>query len=208
MIIKVCGLREADNIRDIERLPADWMGFIFYPPSPRYVARVPAYLPQHRKRVGVFVNADKDFILQHISLFALDFVQLHGDETPVFCTEIRNTAHVGIIKAFAVSQHTDFDTLQGYEGCADYFLFDTPCASAGGCGRTFNHSLLSRYHGHTPFLLSGGLGPGDEAEILRFSHPAFAGIDLNSRFELSPAVKSVARLQTFLSNLTTNTTSL
>jgi phosphoribosylanthranilate isomerase len=204
MIIKVCGMREAENIRQVEQLGADWMGFIFYPRSPRYVDARPAYLPLRQKRVGVFVNADEEFILNRVKVFHLDLVQLHGNETPTFTVRIRNHSNCPVIKAFGISDDSDFNIIHSYEGAADYFLFDTSCTTAGGSGRTFDHHLLAKYEGTTPFLLSGGLGPDDADEINDYAHPAFAGIDLNSRFELRPALKSVEQLQAFFSKLKRN----
>jgi len=204
MIIKICGMRQANNIREVEQLEADWMGFIFYPPSPRYVSDLPAYLPRKQKRVGVFVNAEKDFILEHVNHFHLDLIQLHGNETPTCCSDIKKAARIPIIKAFGIAEETDFTALSTYEGHVDYFLFDTRCTMAGGSGKTFDHTLLNRYEGHTGFLLSGGLGPDDAEEINNFSHPAFVGIDLNSRFEQQPALKSVEKLYTFLSKIKRN----
>jgi phosphoribosylanthranilate isomerase len=208
MIIKICGMRETENIRQVEQLEADWMGFIFYPPSPRYVCEVPAYLPQKQKRVGVFVNAEKSFILERVKHFQLDLLQLHGNETPSYCSEIRKVSHLPVIKTFAITEKTDFTTLCAYEEHTDYFLFDTPCSTAGGSGKAFDHSLLKDYQGHTPFLLSGGLGPDDAEEINNFKHPDFAGIDLNSRFELRPALKSVEKLHVFLSKIKRNNSKL
>jgi phosphoribosylanthranilate isomerase len=202
MIVKVCGMRDALNIRLVEQLPIDWMGFIFYPRSPRYVDTVPAYLPEHVRRVGIFVNADTAFIKEHSERFSLNFVQLHGHETPAQCREVKAATGLGIIKAFGISSAADFSNVAAYEGAADYFLFDTKCDSAGGSGRSFDHTLLRQYTGTTPFLLSGGLGPESVDELRSFSHPAFLGIDLNSKFEVSPALKSVGKLRQFLSELT------
>ena len=204
MIVKVCGMREALNIRHVSELDIDWMGFIFYPKSSRFVDKVPECLPIMQKRVGVFVDADKSFILKHIESFGLHLVQLHGHETPDFCREIKETTGKSVIKAFGIDTDTVFDNILQYEGKADYFLFDTQCTTAGGSGRMFDHSLLQRYTGHTPFLLSGGIGPDSIGEIKDFAKYSslhslpFAGIDLNSRFEISPAHKAVGTLQEFI----------
>lgn len=201
MIVKVCGMRQALNIRLVEQLPVDWMGFIFYPRSSRYVETVPEYLPTRQKRVGVFVNAGKEFILNRVAAFGLHYVQLHGDETPDDCRLIKTVTKRPVIKAFGISRNTDFQKILSYEGAADYFLFDTKTESYGGSGRTFDHTLLRRYTGATPFILSGGLGPDSLDDIRAFSHPAWVGIDLNSRFEQSPALKNVGLLQKFLTSL-------
>lgn len=201
MIVKVCGMRQALNIRLVEQLPIDWMGFIFHPRSPRYVDTVPDYLPEQQKRVGVFVNANLDFILSRTDAFGLHLIQLHGDETPDECRRIREATGLPVIKAFGISNDTRFDQILKYQEAADFFLFDTRTTTYGGSGRTFDHTLLRRYTGTTPFLLSGGLGPDSLDDIRGFSHPAWAGIDLNSKFEQEPALKNVGKLQTFLSDL-------
>ena len=207
MIVKICGMRDAGNIRCAEQLAADWMGFIFYPRSPRYVDRLPDYLPQRQKRVGVFVNAPCDFILQRAGLFGLDLIQLHGTETPAMCEQVRHSTGCLVIKAFGIDSDTDFDRIHDYEGTADYFLFDSRSPSVGGSGRKFGHELLDRYRGNTPFLLSGGLGPDDLTCISQCRHPRMCGIDLNSRFETRPAVKDIGRLQAFLRQLGKQTSS-
>lgn len=201
MIVKVCGMSDAVNIRLAEQLNIDWMGFIFYPPSPRYVERRPDYLPQRQQRVGVFVNADEAFILSRISLFGLQLLQLHGHETPRQCRSLREATGLSVIKAFSVKSAADVAETRHYEGAADYFLFDTPTPGVGGSGQSFDHSLLDHYTGATPFLLSGGLGPNSADNILALRHPRMAGIDLNSRFETAPGIKSIHRLQQFLQTL-------
>lgn len=201
MIVKVCGMSDAVNIRLAEQLNIDWMGFIFYPPSPRYVERRPDYLPERQQRVGVFVNADEDFILSRISLFGLQLLQLHGHETPRQCRSLREATGLSVIKAFSVKSAADVAETRHYEGAADYFLFDTPTPGVGGSGQSFDHSLLDHYTGTTPFLLSGGLGPDSVSHILALRHPRMAGIDLNSRFETAPGIKSIHRLQQFLQSL-------
>lgn len=201
MIVKVCGMSDAVNIRLAEQLNIDWMGFIFYPPSPRYVERRPDYLPQRQRRVGVFVNADEAFILSRISLFGLQLLQLHGHETPRQCRSLREATGLSVIKAFSVKSAADVAETRHYEGAADYFLFDTPTPGVGGSGQSFDHSLLDHYTGTTPFLLSGGLGPNSADNILALRHPRMAGIDLNSRFETAPGIKSIHRLQQFLQSL-------
>ncbi len=197
MIIKVCGMTEAENIRRVEALGVDWMGFIFYPRSKRYVAAPPSYLPQRALRVGVFVNAPMTEILQKIKDFGLDFVQLHGSETPDFCAEVKKSG-VKVIKAIHVNSAAD---LSGLDYSADYLLFETPSDAFGGSGRHFDWSLLTDYNGTVPFLLSGGIGPDDFDAINELKHPLFAGIDLNSRFESEPGIKQPELLEAFLANL-------
>lgn len=206
MIVKVCGMREAENIRAVEALGVDWMGFIFWEHSSRCVSQRPAYLPEKAKRVGVFVDAPLDVVCQHVEAFGLDVVQLHGSESPAFLHDLRKAlaGDVLIVKAFSIATRDDLLQTSLYEGLADYFLFDTKAQLVGGNGRKFDWSVLAHYDGSTPFLLSGGIGPDDASRLSAFSHPRLAGIDLNSRFEISPALKNVELLKQFLYDIQQN----
>lgn len=217
-IIKVCGMREAENIRAVEQLFTAhcslftaWMGFIFWPKSSRYVSQRPAYLPTSCKRVGVFVDATIDDICQHVADYALDYIQLHGHETPDYIRALRVAdgfpVDTRFIKAFNIATAEDFAQTKPYEDVVDYFLFDTKAQLPGGNGQQFDWSVLVDYDGNTPFLLSGGIGPSD-AERLRalqvlngFPIGKCAGIDLNSRFEQVPALKDADALLAFFSQL-------
>ena len=202
MIIKVCGMRDGDNIREVEQLSIDWMGFIFYPKSSRYVSEVPAYLPTKCKRVGVFVDASTDETIKKIHDFSLDMIQLHGNESPEQISHLSPlTNHLSIIKAFNIATAEDLKSTASYTGLADYFLFDTKGPSVGGNGEKFDWSVLSNYEGDTPFLLSGGIGPDDAERILDYHHPKCIGIDLNSQFELAPGLKDVTTLSRFLNKI-------
>ena len=198
MITKVCGMRDAQNIRDVEALGIDWIGMIFWPKSKRYVAEVPSYLPEHLKKVGVFVDSTLDDILQHISDYQLDIIQLHGQESPDFAKALK--PHT-IIKAFNIEKADDLLQTEKYKGIADYFLFDTKGKRAGGNGQKFDWSVLTAYQGKTPFLLSGGIGPEDAESVRSFHHPRCIGIDLNSRFESEPGFKDINQLKTFINKL-------
>ena len=198
MMTKVCGMRDAQNIRDVESLGVDWIGMIFWPKSKRYVAEVPSYLPEHLKKVGVFVDSTLDDILQHISDYQLDIIQLHGQESPDFAKALK--PHT-IIKAFNIEKADDLLQTEKYEGIADYFLFDTKGKMVGGNGQKFDWSVLTAYQGKTPFLLSGGIGPEDAESVKSFHHPRCIGIDLNSRFESEPGFKDINQLKTFLNNI-------
>ena len=198
MMIKVCGMRDAQNIRDVESLGVDWIGMIFWPKSKRYVAEVPSYLPGHLKKVGVFVDSTLDDILQHISDYQLDIIQLHGQESPDFAKALK--PHT-IIKAFNIEKADDLLQTEKYEGIADYFLFDTKGKMVGGNGQKFDWSVLTAYQGKTPFLLSGGIGPEDVESVKSFHHPRCIGIDLNSRFESEPGFKDINQLKTFINNI-------
>ena len=195
MIVKVCGMRDAANIRQLEALGIDWMGMIFWPKSKRYVSTPPAYLPQHVKKVGVFVDASLDAIRQHVEDYQLDIIQLHGQESP---ETLKALKPLTLIKAFNIATPEDLQKTVAYEGLADYFLFDTKGESVGGNGEKFDWSVLDSYQGETPFLLSGGIGSEDAQDIKSFHHPKCIGIDLNSRFETEPGLKDITKLKQFL----------
>ena len=206
LVIKVCGMREAENIREVEALGIDWMGLIFWPKSSRYVSEMPDYLPQDVKRVGVFVNEDLDTVKKKADDYALDLIQLHGSESPDYVRALKTPSSINpltssIIKAFNIATAGDFEQTKDYEGLVDYFLFDTKGPSVGGNGVQFDWDVLKDYHGKTPFLLSGGIGPDDAERIHAFHHPQCIGIDLNSRFELSPGLKDINKLKTFIQAL-------
>ena len=202
MIIKVCGMREPENIRAVEALGIDLMGFIFWPPSSRYVEEKPSYLPRNCRRVGVFVDAALPDILAAVEDFRLDGVQLHGHETPEAIAALK--AHipgVRIVKSLAVAGPEDLAQAEAYADVCDAFLFDTKGKLPGGNGRQFDWSVLQRYQGRLPFLLSGGIGPDDALRIRAFDVPDCLGIDLNSRFETAPGLKDVDALRTFIETI-------
>ena len=191
-------MREAENIREVEALDIDLIGFIFWPKSSRYVSERPAYLPTNCKRVGVFVDEDIEVVKKIAHDYALDYIQLHGHESTAYCAQLKG---LKLIKAFNIATAKDFEQTKSYEKLVDYFLFDAKGKSVGGNGTKFEWSVLDNYHGPTPFILSGGIGPDDATSIRRFHHPQLAGIDLNSRFELAPSLKDVTALQKFLNEL-------
>ena len=201
-LVKVCGMRDAENIREVEALGIDLMGFIFWPKSSRYVSERPAYLPTNCKRVGVFVDEDIETVKRIADDYALDYIQLHGHELADYCAQLRGFK---LIKAFNIATTEDFKQTEPYTGIVDYFLFDTKGKSVGGNGEKFDWSVLSAYDGNTPFLLSGGIGP-DDAEVLTshfspLTSKKCAGIDLNSRFEQAPGLKDINKLKDFLNAL-------
>ena len=200
MIIKVCGMRDAENIREVEALGIDLMGFIFWPKSSRYVSECPTYLPTKCKRVGVFVDEDIETVRRITNTNALDFIQLHGKESPEY---IQRLGEWKVIKAFNIATPDDLSQTKPYEGLVDYFLFDTKGKSVGGNGEKFDWSVLSAYDGSTPFLLSGGIGPDDAERVNVFSHPKCIGIDLNSRFEIVPGLKDTNAINNFIKKLNT-----
>lgn len=199
-IIKVCGMTNGENIRQTEELGVDFIGFIFYPRSPRFLFEMPTYLPVRSWRVGVFVNESKDNILMYADRFGLDYIQLHGNESPEFCHNLQ-AAGMKLIKAFSIATPRDLSSVPAYEGLCQYYLFDTKTPQYGGSGNQFDWTLLNRYTGNTPFLLSGGINQYSAAAIRNFHHPRMAGVDINSRFESSPGLKDIGRIQTFIREL-------
>lgn len=201
MKIKVCGLRQAENIAALGALPLDWVGFIFYPKSSRFVANKPLIqLPKQVQRVGVFVNADLAEIEEKAKHFALDYIQLHGDESPAFCQRLTERGHV-LIKAFGVNSTFDWKQLKAYEGLCRFFLLDTKGASYGGNGIPFNWDILQDYPSSTPFLLSGGIALSSVDALKALDIPQLYGIDINSRFEEAPGLKNVALVHQFIQQL-------
>ena len=192
-------MRDYENIRAIEQTKADLMGFIFHPKSPRFVASLPEYMPKKQKRVGVFVNASLEQILAKAQKFSLEYIQLHGDEPPAFCSELKNRG-LKVIRAQRIANADDIIRAESYN-MADLMIFDTKTELYGGSGKKFNWQLLENYKGCVPFLLSGGIRSDTFEEIKAFFHPQFAGIDLNSGFEISPALKDVGKLNNFIEKI-------
>ena len=205
MKIKVCGMREADNLWAIAELEPDLLGFVFYAKSARDATGVldPAQvrsLPPAISRVGVFVDEALPTLLTTCCQYNLDYAQLHGHETPDYCRQVRaNGARV--IKAFAVDAQFDFTALAAYAPHCDLFLFDTKGPLPGGNGTAFDWSVLANYTGPTPFLLGGGLGPATLPALLDFHHPHLYGLDFNSQLETAPGRKDVARTRALLTRL-------
>ena len=200
--IKVCGNTQQQNLKEVCNLQPDFVGFIFYDKSKRYVDNLNELkqpLGANAKRVGVFVNASEKEIAQKVEAFDLDYIQLHGDETPVFCEKISSIKP--IFKAFQIDNNFNFNILNSYLSSCYVFLFDTSSNQYGGSGKKFDWSLLNDYNLRKPFILSGGINENDVDIIKKLNHPAMMGIDLNSKFETSPGIKDITKLSTFLSNL-------
>lgn len=189
---KICGMREPLNINEVLTLQPDYMGFIFYPKSKRFVETNPLYGVDfgRTQKVGVFVNETKQRIMQLVTDFELDLVQLHGNETPEFAEEIYAEG-IPYIKAFGVDERFNFDLLKGYSN-AKFFVLDTASSNYGGSGKQFDWHLLEHYPSEIPFFLSGGIGLDDVQHLP--SHPQLVGIDINSRFEIAPAQKKIDQL--------------
>lgn len=205
MIIKICGMRELDNIRTVAQTGIDWMGMIFWPRSSRYVSdlTVADSIPEGIVRVGVFVDQHIDLIADIALRCRLNIIQLHGNESVEVIRQIRQRLgkEVKMMKAISVSSADDTNKAADYAEAADYLLFDTKCKTVGGSGCQFDWSVLSQYRGSTPFLLSGGIGPDDVEAVCRFRHPKMIGIDLNSKFEVAPAHKDAEKLSSFINEL-------
>jgi phosphoribosylanthranilate isomerase len=196
LLWKVCGMRDEQNIKEVAALQPDFMGFIFFKKSKRFVGenfqdKVLQSIREETKKVGVFVNENQEVVRSIASKYKLDFVQLHGDESVGECTFLKESG-LGILKAFAIDNDFDFTVLNEYEGIVDYFLFDTKAPGGyGGHGVTFNWSLLNLYKLNTPFLLAGGIGLKNISEVKELNHKMLAGIDVNSQFEIKPALKNI-----------------
>ncbi|MNG61775.1 N-(5'-phosphoribosyl)anthranilate isomerase [compost metagenome] len=192
--IKVCGMKYPDNIVAVTALAIDYIGFIFYEKSKRFVGNANQEYIKGLKcitKVGVFVNASLTEINDKIEEFNLNAVQLHGDESPQFCEELKQYTAVTVIKAFGIDQHFDWTVLDAYIGAIDYFLFDTKSNSYGGTGIQFDWSLLHQYKLECPYFLSGGLDADNVKDALKANDPRLYALDLNSKFEVEPGLKDI-----------------
>ena len=192
MIIKVCGLTLRSDLDALSMLPIDWGGLIFVEDSPRYCGKEPFELPPTMKRVGVFRNESLHQMLRLADRWKLDYIQLHGDEMPTLVAELQDNG-LQVIKSISVQSQRYVHLAKRY--APEYLLFDN---RSGGSGQKFDWSWLRSYTGEIPFLLAGGIGPGDETFLAGVEHPMLAGFDLNSRFEHSPGEKDPAALYAFL----------
>lgn len=195
--LKVCGMRNPENIQELVDLKPDFIGFIFYPKSPRYVGDMDEDLimriPISIHKVGVFVNESLDKILELSNKYGLEYIQLHGDEDLAFANSLKERG-LKIIKVFRVMDTIPFFA-KNYEGIADYFLFDTDSINYGGSGRHFDWNILRNYNLKVPFLLSGGVQLEDIPNIKSMEIDQLVGVDVNSRFEDEPAVKNLGKLR-------------
>jgi phosphoribosylanthranilate isomerase len=205
-------MRQPDNIRQVAATGVDWIGFIFWKGSKRFCTTQPGEWEtddadnacKHPfRKVGVFVNAPAEEMMETAAAYQLDYLQLHGNESPELCHSLHKRGF-SLIKAFSIATAEDLLPTKAYEGRTDYYLFDAACPGYGGSGKSFDWSLLNAYDGETPFLLSGGLNPASLEAIQQFRHPRFAGIDLNSGFESSPGLKDIDKLTLFVKQLTVN----
>ena len=203
MLIKVCGMRDKDNIRAVENLDIYIMGFIFYNKSSRYFydGGSSENIPHKCKRAGVFVNMDIDEIDDIAKEMQLNYIQLHGDETPSFCREVKERGY-SVIKAFHIETEHDLSSIdKEYHNNCDLLLFDTKCSGYGGSGKQFDWNILNNYAGPTPFFLSGGLGIENLDNVKNFKNKYFMGVDLNSKFESSPGIKEIKLLEQYITEI-------
>ena len=194
MLIKVCGMKYKENIKQVSALQPDMMGFIFYSESKRFVGEdfeMPV-IQAGIKKVGVFVDASAAYIIEKINRYKLDMIQLHGNEKPEFCEVLNHL--IPVVKAFGVNETFDLKAVEPYKNCCDYFLFDTKTTEYGGSGKRFDWTILEKYTNDVPFFLSGGIGPEEIEEIKNGKLNIYA-IDVNSKFETEPGVKNIAKLR-------------
>lgn len=198
MKLKICGLNNRENISELLEEKPDYLGFIFYAPSPRFGGNLdPVFVNNISgvKKVGVFVNESEIKILDVVARYGLDYVQLHGDESPEFCALISGS--VPVIKAFRVDDEFDMKSVQKYHGASSYFLFDSKTPSYGGSGQTFNHSKLEENNIPEKYFLSGGLSPENISGIKTKAH----ALDINSKFEASPGIKDIQKIKSLIKQL-------
>jgi len=203
--IKVCGMRDYENIKQLVQFPIDYIGFIFYPASPRFAglkidSSILEIIPNNIKKVGVFVNEPLKELLRIVKENQLECVQLHGNEIPDYCNAIKEEGYT-IIKAFKAEPEKLTCETTSYRFAADYLLFDTPTANYGGSGIKFNWEILKQQKFYLPFFLSGGISPGDEDNIKKIDIPGFYAIDINSQFEIGPGIKNIKMISDFIKNL-------
>lgn len=202
--LKICGLRDAKNIQQVAAFRPDYMGFIFYKNSKRFVGddfKISSDLPRAIKRVGVFVNENIHTIMELAKMHQLDFVQLHGHEPIEDCIVLKQN-RISVIKTFAVDEDFDFSATVPYQLFVDFFLFDTKSEGFGGSGKIFDWSLLKNYNQQIPFFLSGGLSHENIADVVLLKGMNLHALDINSGVEFAPGVKDIAKIEAVIKLLT------
>ena len=195
-------MKFTENRQEVEKLDVDFMGYIFYPPSKRFVGEnpEPGLFNSEKAKVGVFVDKNAFEILALSKNPGFDWVQLHGKENPKTCQLLKKQG-LKIIKAFSVDENFNFADTEQYAKVTNFFLFDTKTEKHGGSGNKFDWKILDKYEGHTPFFLSGGIGPDDIERIWKVNHPKLTGVDLNSGFEDKPGMKNIEKLKNFITEI-------
>ena len=201
-------MRDLKNITNIASLKPDYMGFIFYRKSPRYVgeeysAENMHHLPEEIKKTGVFVNASEQEISNAVARYELNAVQLHGNESVELCLMVKQMG-VEVIKAFQVDEDFDFFDVKPYTEVSDFYLFDTKTKNYGGSGHKFDWSILKKYDNNKPIFLSGGITIDDVEDIKKLQHLNIYAVDINSKFEIEPALKNVELVSDFVNKLRVN----
>jgi len=197
-------MHDTQNINELINLDIDYIGMIFYTKSLRNITSVPdIYSYYGVKKIGVFVNADEHEIMNAVHKYDLQAVQLHGAEEASLCKALKSR-NLEVFKAFGINDYFDFINIESFHKVCDMFIFDTKTKQHGGSGKKFNWNKLKEYKGETSFLLSGGISPNDIEEVLNFEHPKYSGIDLNSGFEVKPALKDIELLNEFVNKYRNN----
>lgn len=208
MNIKVCGITQLKQLQQLDGLNIEFAGMIFVPDSPRFVGdkldkEAVKNADFDLKKVGVFKNPEMIDVLDAIDDYGLDVVQLHGEESPEMCADLSD--EVEVIKVFNIDAGTkDIDALVAdYDAVCDYYLFDTKTADGetGGTGTKFDWKILAKAKIEKPFFLSGGIGVDDVAQLKKFKHPDYFGVDVNSKLEKEPGVKDMAQVLLFKKSL-------
>ena len=199
--LKVCGMRDENNLSQLIDLQPDFIGLIFHEKSPRNISdSIDIDIQKNIILTGVFVEESESFIMQKVREYDLKAIQLHGYESPNFCEKLKDKGLL-IIKAFNIHDSFDFETVEPYKGLCDYFLFDAFGKKAGGNGTTFKWKLLNDYKGDTPFFLSGGIDENMAKSIRKIKHPQFIGADINSKFESAYGYKDIKKVKQFSDEL-------
>ena len=206
MYIKVCGMKNPQNITSVTQLPVDIIGLIFYEKSARYVGKqnnsaIKNAIPKHVKTAGVFVNDSLENIFAYHSFYSFSYIQLHGTESPEFCEQVQQKTNAQVIKAFQVDADFLCSSVSDYEQACSYALFDTKTKHYGGSGHKFDWEKLSEYSGKLPFFLSGGITPCDADIIKSLQLPLLYAIDINSKFEIEPGLKNTEEISLFIKEL-------
>ncbi len=199
MLVKVCGITQKDQAQNIHESGADLIGHIFYEKSQRFLSK--AVEVDGMQRVGVFVNDSFSKIVDTCREHQLQWVQLHGNESPELCRHLKNKGYK-VIKAIPVNSKIPKNHVN-YKEVVDFILFDTASVNHGGTGKKFDWTIFHHENIETPFMLSGGISETDVDEIrsIRELQKNLIGVDINSRFEISPGIKNLDMVKTFIQKI-------
>ncbi|TAD77233.1 MAG: phosphoribosylanthranilate isomerase [Sphingomonadales bacterium] len=202
-LIKICGISTTETLAACIAARADWIGFNFFPPSPRFLTSVAAaqlgvQAGTAIRKAGVFVDADDTAIAEAVQAGRLDAIQLHGHESPERAAQVRQRFGLPVWKVLSVSKAEDVARASAYDGVADFLLFDakTPKGQLpGGMGLVFDWSLLDAYRGPLAWGLAGGLTPANVGEAIRLTGAPL--VDTSSGVERSAGIKDVDKITAF-----------